>query len=95
MPKQENRKINYEVNNHNPGLQHSLKCPSTDIKSKRNSCYENSEIMQFRGTIPTSADHSGSLECWDRGFESHSSHGCLSTFILFVLYCVGRGIASG
>jgi hypothetical protein len=43
----------------------------------------------------TRADHSGravwgikwlrSLERWDRGFESHSKHGCL---------CVGRGLAT-
>jgi hypothetical protein len=25
-----------------------------------------------------------SLERWDRGFEFHSRHGCLSVFILFV-----------
>jgi hypothetical protein len=47
------------------------------------------------------ADHSGrvvysmnclrSLERWDRGFESHSRHGCLCAFIL----CVGRGLATG
>jgi hypothetical protein len=30
----------------------------------------------------------------DRGFESHSRHGCLSTFILFVLSCVGIGLAT-
>jgi hypothetical protein len=29
-----------------------------------------------------------SLEVWDRGFESHSRHGCLYAFILFVLFCV-------
>jgi hypothetical protein len=29
-----------------------------------------------------------SLEHWDRGFESHSRHGCLCLFILFVLFCV-------
>jgi hypothetical protein len=27
-----------------------------------------------------------SLERWDRGFESHSRHGCLREFILFVLF---------
>jgi hypothetical protein len=29
-----------------------------------------------------------SLECWNRGFESHLSYGCLCAFILFVLFCV-------
>jgi hypothetical protein len=43
-------------------------------------------------SVLTHADHSGravygmkclrSLEHWDRGFESHSRHGCLSAFIL-------------
>jgi hypothetical protein len=28
------------------------------------------------------ADHSGPLEHWDHGFESHSRHGCLCAFIL-------------
>jgi hypothetical protein len=29
------------------------------------------------------------LECWDRGFESHSRHGCLRAFILSLcLFCV-------
>jgi hypothetical protein len=31
------------------------------------------------------------LKHWDRGFESHSRHGCLCAFILcFVLFCVWR-----
>jgi hypothetical protein len=29
-----------------------------------------------------------SLERWDRGFESHSRHGCLCALILSVLFCV-------
>jgi hypothetical protein len=29
-----------------------------------------------------------SLKRWDRGFESHSRHGCLYAFILFVFFCV-------
>jgi hypothetical protein len=28
------------------------------------------------------------LKHWDRGLESHLSHGCLCAFILFVLSCV-------
>jgi hypothetical protein len=28
------------------------------------------------------------VEHWDRGFESHSRHGCLCPFILFVLFFV-------
>jgi hypothetical protein len=28
------------------------------------------------------------LKHWDRGFESHLRHGCLCTFILFVLSCL-------
>jgi hypothetical protein len=54
------------------------------------------------GMLYVSADHSGravyamnclrSLQRWDRGFESHSRHGCvLYAFIL----CVGRGLATG
>jgi hypothetical protein len=35
------------------------------------------------------------LEHWDRGFESKSRHGCLSAFLLVVLSCVGRGLATG
>jgi hypothetical protein len=35
------------------------------------------------------------LEHWDCGFVSHSRHGCLSAFILFVLSCVGSGLATG
>jgi hypothetical protein len=35
------------------------------------------------------------LEYWDRRFESHSGYGCLSAFVLFVLSCVGSGLASG
>jgi hypothetical protein len=54
------------------------------------------------------ADHSGravwvmnclpSLERWDRGFETHSRHGCLHCVHLFcvcVVLCVGRGLATG
>jgi hypothetical protein len=32
-----------------------------------------------------------SLEIWDRGFESHSRHGCLCAYIL----CVVSGLATG
>jgi hypothetical protein len=28
------------------------------------------------------------LKHWERGLESHSGHGCLSPFILFLLLCV-------
>jgi hypothetical protein len=49
--------------------------------------------------LSSSADHRGralrSLEHWDRGFESHSRHGCLCAFILFVLSCIGSGLATG
>jgi hypothetical protein len=42
--------------------------------------------LQFNINLPstlTRNDHSGrALEHWDRGFESHSRHGCLSAFIL-------------
>jgi hypothetical protein len=31
------------------------------------------------------------LKHWNRGFESHSWHGCLCTFIL----CVGSGLVTG
>jgi hypothetical protein len=60
------------------------------------------------GTIPSCADHSSravwgmncvrSLEGWDRGFESHSRHGCLYRVCLFcvcVVLCVGSGLATG
>jgi hypothetical protein len=40
-----------------------------------------------------------SLERWDRGFESHSRHGCLYCMRLFCVcvfvLCVGRGLAMG
>jgi hypothetical protein len=32
---------------------------------------------------------------WDRGFESHFGHGCVSAFSYTVLYCVGRDFAKG
>jgi hypothetical protein len=34
------------------------------------------------------------LEHWNRRFEFHLKHGCLSVFVLFV-FCVGSGIATG
>jgi hypothetical protein len=37
------------------------------------------------------------LKHWDRGFESHSRHGCLYYVLLFcdcVVLCVGRGLAT-
>jgi hypothetical protein len=52
-----------------------------------NWCYTTDRRSQW----PRSLRHElslPSLESWDRGFESHSSHGCLYTFILFVLFCV-------
>jgi hypothetical protein len=33
--------------------------------------------------------------CWDRGFEFRSRHACLSTSFCVVLFCVGRGLATG
>jgi hypothetical protein len=38
-----------------------------------------------------------SLESWDRGFEYHSRHGCLCVllFCVYVVLCVGRGLATG
>jgi hypothetical protein len=37
-----------------------------------------------------------SLERWDRGFESHSRHGCLcALFCVCVVLCVGSGLAMG
>jgi hypothetical protein len=52
-----------------------------------------------------SADHSGRAvygmnylrphKHWGRGFKSHSRHGCLFAFILFVFSCVGSGLATG
>jgi hypothetical protein len=39
-----------------------------------------------------------SLECWDHGIESHSRHWCLYFLCLFCVYivlCVGRGLATG
>jgi hypothetical protein len=36
-----------------------------------------------------------SLELWGRGSESHSRHGCLCEFIVFLLFCVGNGLATG
>jgi hypothetical protein len=32
---------------------------------------------------------------WDRGFKSHSKHGCLCAFFLFVLSCLGSSLAIG
>jgi hypothetical protein len=38
-----------------------------------------------------------SLALWDRGFESHSTHGCLCVrlFCVCVVLCVGSGLATG
>jgi hypothetical protein len=38
-----------------------------------------------------------SLERWDRWFESHSSHKCLCVRLLrlYVVLCVGSGLATG
>jgi hypothetical protein len=33
--------------------------------------------------------------CWDRGFESRSRHGCLSTSFCVVLSCVSKGPCDG
>jgi hypothetical protein len=35
------------------------------------------------------------LENWDCGFESHSKHEYVYAFFCVVLFCVGRGLASG
>jgi hypothetical protein len=37
------------------------------------------------------------IERWDRGFESHSRHGCLYVrlFCVCVVLCVGGGLATG
>jgi hypothetical protein len=32
---------------------------------------------------------------WDRGFESRSRHGCLYASFCILLFCVGRGLATG
>jgi hypothetical protein len=37
----------------------------------------------------------GPLCHWDRMFETHSSHGCLSSSFCIVLSCVGWGLATG
>jgi hypothetical protein len=49
-------------------------------------------LQEYRRNLLTlclgTADHSGHINClrslgrWDRGFGSHSRHGCLSAFIL-------------
>jgi len=36
----------------------------------------------------TARYHPGPLEHWDRGFESHFRHGCMSMFFCVVLSCV-------
>jgi hypothetical protein len=46
------------------------------------------ELYYIRYTLGRSQWRSGQLEHWDWGFESHSRHGCLCAFILFVLLCV-------
>jgi hypothetical protein len=58
-------------------------------------------MADFDISIKSTDDHSGrtvygmnclrSLEGWDRGFESHSRHGYLFVFILFLL---GSGLAT-
>jgi hypothetical protein len=37
------------------------------------------------------------FERWDRGFESHSRHGCLCVrlFSVYVVLCLGSGLATG
>jgi hypothetical protein len=50
-----------------------------------------------RPLCPRSLRHesSSTVEHWDHGFESYTRHGCLCAFILFVLSCVGSGLATG
>jgi hypothetical protein len=60
-------------------------------------------LLIFTQVTEFSADHSGravwginrlrSLERWDRGFESHSRHGCLYSVCVFLR--VGSGLATG
>jgi hypothetical protein len=62
----------------------------------------------FISLVIFGADHSGSvvkdmncfrsLECWDRGLESHWRNRCLYCvllFFVFIVLCVGRGLATG
>jgi hypothetical protein len=35
------------------------------------------------------------LEYWDRGFESHSRHGCMCIYSVCVVLCVSSGLATG
>jgi hypothetical protein len=35
------------------------------------------------------------FEHWDRWFESHSKHGCMSVSSFFALLCVGSGFVTG
>jgi hypothetical protein len=64
-------------------------------------------LSNFNGLQGVIADHSGStvldmnclrsLESWDRGFESHSWHGCQCVRLscVSVVLRVGRGLATG
>jgi hypothetical protein len=76
--------------------------------SNRLSCLHISRgpfYRQINVPISVFADHRGRavrgmncprpLEHWNCGFESHSRHGCLCAFILFVLSCAGSDLAKG
>jgi hypothetical protein len=60
-------------------------------------------IQGFPNTVLQLDDQSGQaiygvkclrpLKHWDRGFEFHMRHECLSDLLLFLLSCAGRGLA--
>jgi hypothetical protein len=55
-------------------------------------------IDDYSGGVVCRMNDLRSLESWDRGFESHSRHWCLHCMRLFCVYivlCVGRGLATG
>jgi hypothetical protein len=57
------------------------------------SCLSSLKVYLFYSCYCLSAGNSGMnrlrpREKWGRDFESHSRHGCLCAFILFVLFCV-------
>jgi hypothetical protein len=52
---------------------------------------------QHSGRAVSGMNRFRSLERWDRGLESHSKHGCqysVHLFCVYVVLCVGRGLAT-
>jgi hypothetical protein len=67
------------------------------VQKPSNSEYRESVFADHSGRAVQDMNCLSSLERWDRGFESHSSCGCpcMRLFCVYVVLCVGSGLATG